>query len=509
MRRFYNQDYYQPQDFWGGLLSGFMQGREDRDKKDQELAGRKALGDLYSTDFTAQPQPAQPGLLTSAVLPNTGQQFADSSLNAAQQATQDQTPQFNIMSQEPVNLGYEPPKPLSQQQATTTPIQNVYGRGNIDLTKRPIVKNADGSISTVRSMSFNMDGKEVLIPTVSDDGRIMSNQEAIDTYRRTGKHLGMFDTPEEANAYAQSLHNDQANMYLPQAQQIPQTWAQQEAGYKKAYAAKLKELYQNKDIDNATLAQALPQLNGLFKDQLAQAKTNYHQGILNDPNADVRAKVQAAFNMGMKPDEIKMLLQKYTNPQMRNMGGNDLPVAYDPYTGQYMNTITGKPVTTEDLQHTLKPDTVYTQEQTNARYDRPSGNTIYNKNTVSADTMYKVANAPARTGRGGTAKLGKSEQWAQTYENNGLARDNAIISTLYGKDDLTTSQQIQLNKALSNRDNYWSISSGGSYGQPDNTQAQTSSGNDNAAAYNAEYQDLVNKGFTSDEAYQYLTEKYR
>lgn len=86
--------------------------------------------------------------------------------------------------------------------------------GNIDLTKRPIVHNPDGSYSTVRSASFNIDGREVLVPTVSADGkRILSDQEALDQYRRTGQHLGMFDTPENATAYAQQLHDEQAKLY--------------------------------------------------------------------------------------------------------------------------------------------------------------------------------------------------------------------------------------------------------------------------------------------------------
>jgi hypothetical protein len=82
--------------------------------------------------------------------------------------------------------------------------------GNIDLNNRKVVHNDDGSISTERSLSFFDEdtGKEILIPTVID-GRIVDDDTAIDHYYETGEYLGMFDTPEEADEYAEMLHNRQ------------------------------------------------------------------------------------------------------------------------------------------------------------------------------------------------------------------------------------------------------------------------------------------------------------
>lgn len=88
-----------------------------------------------------------------------------------------------------------------------------YGLGNIDLNARPVVENQDGTISTVRSMSFEEDGKEVLVPTVSEDGRILSDEEAIQQYKQTGKYLGKFDSVDAANTYAEKLHKKQEKQY--------------------------------------------------------------------------------------------------------------------------------------------------------------------------------------------------------------------------------------------------------------------------------------------------------
>jgi hypothetical protein len=81
--------------------------------------------------------------------------------------------------------------------------------GNIDMAKRPIVKNQDGSISTIRSISIGTDRGEVLIPTIADDGRQLSEEGAIDQYKKTGNHLGVFKTPEAASSYAKELSKKQ------------------------------------------------------------------------------------------------------------------------------------------------------------------------------------------------------------------------------------------------------------------------------------------------------------
>lgn len=87
--------------------------------------------------------------------------------------------------------------------------------GNIDLRNRPRVQNADGSISTVRSISINEDGKEILIPTVSPDGRILSDDDAVDLYHRTGQHLGKFSTQTAADSAAGAIHDSEAAKLVP------------------------------------------------------------------------------------------------------------------------------------------------------------------------------------------------------------------------------------------------------------------------------------------------------
>lgn len=84
--------------------------------------------------------------------------------------------------------------------------------GNIDLSKRRRVRNPHGGYSTVLSKSFQIDGKEVLLPLVEGD-RIVKDHEAVENYVRTGKHLGKFSSARHADRYATSLHFQQQRAY--------------------------------------------------------------------------------------------------------------------------------------------------------------------------------------------------------------------------------------------------------------------------------------------------------
>jgi hypothetical protein len=83
--------------------------------------------------------------------------------------------------------------------------------GNLPLGIRYQVQNPDGSISTVRTLSFGTDEGEVLIPTVINN-KVVSDKEAIDHYYRTGEHFGIFKSPKEADIYADALHKYHAQL---------------------------------------------------------------------------------------------------------------------------------------------------------------------------------------------------------------------------------------------------------------------------------------------------------
>lgn len=109
-----------------------------------------------------------------------------------------------------------------QYMATPNP-KGVVERGNLPIWNRPIVKNADGTVSSEYSTSFQDDqGREVLVPTVVN-GKFLTPdgtkppegsaaektmfQSAWNHYLQTGENLGKFDNADDADAYAQQLHS--------------------------------------------------------------------------------------------------------------------------------------------------------------------------------------------------------------------------------------------------------------------------------------------------------------
>jgi hypothetical protein len=99
---------------------------------------------------------------------------------------------------------------VTQRQLAVEP---EYGRGNIDLHSRPVVTMPNGEIATVRSMTFEEDGKFILVPSISPDGKVLTEKEAWQLYKETGQYLGKFDSEEAADKYAEELHNEQESYY--------------------------------------------------------------------------------------------------------------------------------------------------------------------------------------------------------------------------------------------------------------------------------------------------------
>lgn len=89
-------------------------------------------------------------------------------------------------------------------------------QGNIDIHDRPVIHNPNGSISTVYSMvaGFEEGGKEryYVIPRAIN-GRIVSEQAAIQHFRNSHEHLGEFDNEKNANNFSETLHEEQAKEY--------------------------------------------------------------------------------------------------------------------------------------------------------------------------------------------------------------------------------------------------------------------------------------------------------
>lgn len=174
----------------------------------EQTAGQEAGGVLNKQDFIRQ---------------------AQSAAQQRRQAQEQKAPQrersgFDRTATPASIAGLGAPAPTSQRQKERYNQEiGQYGVGNIDLYNRPQYRNADGSISTVDSTSFNIQGKEVLLPSVwMKDGkayRSSDGDEILQHFYDTGEFLGVFDTVDAANSYAEKLHDAQDYYYTTQREQ--------------------------------------------------------------------------------------------------------------------------------------------------------------------------------------------------------------------------------------------------------------------------------------------------
>lgn len=117
---------------------------------------------------------------------------------------------------------------------------DIFEYGNINLNTRPIVKLKNGQIATIFSITINDKislGDEqfvhnpnhirrltpcfTVIPTVSDDGVIVTTKEASLTYAISGRHLGKFATIKIAEKYAKALSRQEDKRYRTQIKNNP------------------------------------------------------------------------------------------------------------------------------------------------------------------------------------------------------------------------------------------------------------------------------------------------
>lgn len=87
---------------------------------------------------------------------------------------------------------------------------NVFYFGNINLRTRPLSLLKNGKIEEIFSFVINTTLKDgtaakAIIPQVSDDGRKLTEKQAVDLYLQTNRHFGKFADAVSANKYRRIL----------------------------------------------------------------------------------------------------------------------------------------------------------------------------------------------------------------------------------------------------------------------------------------------------------------
>jgi len=253
-------------------------------------------------------------------------------------------------------------------------------------------------------MGFNIDGKEVLLPTVGPNGEDFTPEQAVNYYKQTGQNLGIFNSPSASDAYAQALHNQQAGMYVPQqtqltnspemqalVQQNQQTQQPQAQNAMPSVQASGQQASITPVLDNspASRLQAMNQFNNAWatnvrqglakmspsgrKQYMSQILATREQGLKQFMDSYDKAQTQAnwdafqkesnpqnklfyAVKNGMDINSAKLLLDPAIETSLVDMGGQKILIGRNKYTNEYTNMMTGNKLTADDLVKTLTPE---------------------------------------------------------------------------------------------------------------------------------------------------------
>jgi hypothetical protein len=75
----------------------------------------------------------------------------------------------------------------------------------VDASGLPSIQLPDGSMARVRPITFEHNDMNVVIPTVTEAGELLSDSQAIDKYLSSNWHLGKFGDPGAAQRYVDIL----------------------------------------------------------------------------------------------------------------------------------------------------------------------------------------------------------------------------------------------------------------------------------------------------------------
>lgn len=336
---------------------------------------------------------------------------------------------------------------FNMPQYTTGSTDGMVAPGNIDIANRPQVKNPNGSISTVRSIGANVDGKEVLLPTIGPNGENWTNEQAVNNYRNTGQNLGTFATPEASDQYAQQLHNQQASMYqgfsnnpmdkyskennpVQQTTTPAMSLSQAKKAIYGTIPTAMRDLVQKYGVARAR--EIMPLVQQAANDKLAEYTDQYNQtqagSLMQQFNASTNPYQKAMIAAQMKqygidldPKMISTLSPDY-KMNVVDQGDRKALVLMNPKDGQVLQAGT--------LGVNVSPDTQYSQQMENWRWTNPSANNINDNNTRIATAKIGAA---SRAMRGGSGSGTRQQKYPLPNEKT-TNRISNIMQALGGDD---------------------------------------------------------------------------